>query len=144
MQQEIGVPLLPENKSNYFSVLTVEEIPDSSVDKKDTPEKNELPTRLPRRPKWERRLPEKLEIDVAEPGSNSLYLRVEIENTETQRKQGIRALVDCGATRLFIDWEYVKSNRLPTKKLFCPIPVFNVDGTANEGGSISEVVELIM
>jgi hypothetical protein len=52
--------------------------------------------------------------------------------------------VDCGATRLFINREYVKSNRLPTKKLSWPIPVFNVDGTANEAGSISEVVELII
>ena len=98
MQQEIGVPLLLGNKSNYFNVLTVEEIPDSSVDEKDTPKETELPTKLPRRPKWERRLPEKLEIDAAEPGSSSLYLQVEIESTETQRKQGIRALVDCGAT----------------------------------------------
>ena len=104
------MPLLLENRSNYFNVLTVEEISDSSVDEKDTPKKPELPTKLPRRPKWERRLPERLEIDVAEPGSDSLYLRVEIESTETQRKQGIRALVDCGATGLFIDREYVKSN----------------------------------
>jgi predicted aspartyl protease len=63
---------------------------------------------------------------------------------ETQWKQGIRALVDCGATGLFIDREYVKSNRLPTRKLSRSIPVFNVDGTANEAGSISEVVELII
>jgi predicted aspartyl protease len=105
---------------------------------------SEPPIRPTRRPRWERRLPEKLEIDAAEPGSNSLYLRIEIESTETQRKQGIRALVDCGATGLFIDREYVKSNRLPTRKLSRPIPVFNVDGTANEAGSISEVVELII
>jgi hypothetical protein len=38
----------------------------------------------------------------------------------------------------------VKSNRLPTRKLSQPIPVFNVDGTANEAGSISEVVDLII
>jgi len=136
--------LLLGNKNNYFNVLTVEEMLDSSIEKKDTPEKPELPTKLLRRPKWEKRLPERLEIDAAAPGSNSLYLRIEIESTETQRKQGIRALVDCGATGLFIDREYVKSNRLPTKKLSRPIPVFNVDGTANEAGSISEVVELII
>ena len=87
MQQEIGVPLLQKNTSNYFNVLTVEEIPDSSVDEKDTPKETELPTMLLRRPKWERRLPEKLEIDAAEPGSSSLYLWVEIENMETQRKR---------------------------------------------------------
>jgi predicted aspartyl protease len=139
------VPLLPATSNNHFNVLTVGEISDCFSITKDTSNQNsESPKMLPRRPHWERRLPKRLEIDAAEPGSNSLYLRIEIECTETQRKQGIRALVDCGATGLFIDREYVKSNRLPTRKLSQPIPVFNVDGTANEAGSISEVVELII
>jgi len=97
------VPLLPV-KNNYFNVLTVEEIPEILLlQKTHLPEKEELPPRPPRRPKWERKLPERLEIDAAEPRSNSLYLQVEIESTETQRKQGICAVVDCGATGLFID-----------------------------------------
>jgi hypothetical protein len=96
------VPLLPIK--NYFNVLTVEEIKDDSSVILDTSnEKPELPARMTWKPKWERKLPETLKIDAAEPGSNSLYLRVEIESTETQRKQGIRALVDCGVTGLFID-----------------------------------------
>jgi hypothetical protein len=137
------VPLLPIN--NYFNVLTVEEIKDDSSVILDTSnEKPELPARMTQRPKWEQKLPETLKIDAAEPGSNSLYLRVEIESTETQRKQGICALVDCRATGLFIDREYVKSNRLPTKKLSQVIPVFNIDGTPNEASCISEVVELII
>jgi predicted aspartyl protease len=53
-------------------------------------------------------------------------------------------LVDSGATGLFIDREYVKSNQIPTTKLPQPIPVFNVDGTANTEGSISEVAELLL
>jgi hypothetical protein len=137
------VPLLPIK--NYFNVLMVEEIKDDSSVILDTSNKKpEPPARMTRKPKWERKLPETLKIDAAEPGSNSLYLRVEIESTETQRKQGIRPLVDCGVTGLFIDPEYVKSNRLPTKKLSRVIPVFNVDGTPNEAGCISEVVELII
>ena len=96
------MPLLPTN--NYFNVLTVEEIKDDSSVTLDTSnETSEPPAQMTRRPKWERKLPETLKIDAAEPGSNSLYLRVEIESTETQRKQGIHALVDCGATGLFID-----------------------------------------
>ena len=142
-QQVKDVPLLPTN--NYFNVLTVEEIKDDSSVTLDTSnETSEPPARMTRRPKWERKLPETLKIDAAEPGSNSLYLRVEIESTETQRKQGIRALVDCRATSLFIDREYVKSNQLPMKKLSWVIPVFNIDGTPNEAGCISEVVELII
>ena len=97
------VPSLPGK--NYYNVLTVEEINDDFSITTDTSikERTEPPPRLIGRPKWERKLPETLKIDAAEPGSNSLYLRVEIENTETQRKQGIHALVDCGATGLFID-----------------------------------------
>jgi hypothetical protein len=103
------VSLLPVK--NYFHVLTVEEIKDDSPVILDTSNKKlEPPTRMTRRPKWEQKLPETLKIDVAEPGSNSLYLQVEIESTETQRKQGICALVDCGVTGLFINREYVKSN----------------------------------
>jgi hypothetical protein len=137
------VPLLPVK--NYFNVLMVEEIKDDSSIILDTSnEKPEPLAQMTRRPRWERKLPETLKIDAAEPGSNSLYLRVEIESTETQRKQGICVLVDCRATGLFIDREYVKSNQLLTKKLSQVIPVFNVDGTPNEAGCISEVVELII
>ena len=84
------------------------------------------------------------EIGATELRQNSLYLCVEIESTENQQKYGIRALVDSGATSLFIDQEYVKSNKIPTRKLSNPILVRNVDGTANMAGTISEVAELIL
>ena len=98
------VPLLPNN--NYFNVLAIEEPIESPSAEPDTSSEN--PIKLPRRPKWERHLLEKLKIGAAEVGPNSLYLWVEIESPETQRKQGIRALVDSGATGLFIYQEYVK------------------------------------
>jgi len=100
--------------------------------------------RLPKRPQWERRLQRQPKIGAAEIGPHSLYLRVEVESTDTQRKYGVHALVDSGATGLFIDQEYVKSNQIPTTKLRVAVPVFNVDGTANTAGSISEVAELIL
>jgi len=67
-----------------------------------------------------------------------VYMRCSNQSGIHQEDQESRA------TGLFIDREYVKSNRLPTKKHSCTIPVFNVDGTANKAGSISEVVELII
>jgi len=69
---------------------------------------------------------------------------VEIESTDNQRKYGVHTLVDSGTTGLFINRKYVKSNQIPTTKLPQPIPVFNVDGTANTEGSISEVAELLL
>jgi hypothetical protein len=136
----------PLPSSNRFDVLEVEEINELSSASQIAPSEGTTePSKKERRlPKWERRLPKKLTIAATAPGPTSLYLRVEIESTETQRKHGVRALVDCGATGLFIDREYVKSNRIPTKKLSYPIPVFNVDGTPNESGSITEVVDLLL
>lgn len=97
------------------------------------------------RPRWERRrLPRAYTVASLTPGEAALYLKVEVETIDTQEKRLIRALLDSGATGLFIDREYVKSNRLPTRKLSQPIPVYNVDGSPNEAGSISEVVELLL
>jgi hypothetical protein len=45
---------------------------------------------------------------------------------------------------MFIDQGYVKTHKLSTIPLSKPILVRNVDGTPNEGGSIKEVVELVL
>ena len=55
-----------------------------------------------------------------------------------------RALIDSGATGRFIESEYVKSCRIATRTLSRPIPVFNVDGSPNEAGAITEVVSCIL
>ena len=52
--------------------------------------------------------------------------------------------MDGRATGEFIDCHNAKSNRLHTRKLSKSIPVYNVDGTLNESGSITEVVDLIL
>ena len=61
-----------------------------------------------------------------------------MEETSTE------AMVDTGATGDFIDQDFITRAKLPTHKLSQPIPVYNVDGTLNEAGSISEVVNMIM
>ena len=135
-----NTPLTPH--TNCFQKLVVEKASESASDLPITPEAT--CGRQPRRPQWERRLPRQPKIGMTELGPRSLLLQVEIESTDTQRKYGVRALVDSGATGLFIDQEYVKSNQIPTKKLSQPIPVYNVDGSTNIDGSISEVVELLL
>jgi len=74
----------------------------------------------------------------------SLKLKVELETTDTGEVKSINSFVDSGATGEFIDCHYAKSNRLHTRKLSEPILVYNVDGTLNEAGSITEVVDLIL
>jgi len=97
-----------------------------------------------RHPKWEQQLPSKLVIALVEDGSTSLKLKVELKTTDTGEVKSVNSFVDSRATGEFIDRHYSKSNRLHTWKLSKPIPVYNVDGTLNEAGSITEVVDLIL
>jgi hypothetical protein len=43
-------------------------------------------------------------------------------------------LIDSSTTGCFIAIEWVKLNNIPTCPLTKPIPVYNVDGTANDAG----------
>ena len=45
---------------------------------------------------------------------------------------------------LFIDINYVWSKNLKTRHLPRMIPVYNIDGTPNEAGHITEVIDLIV
>ena len=56
----------------------------------------------------------------------------------------VEALIDSGATGLFIDIQYVRSKNIWTCRLPRAIPVYNVDGTPNEAGHITEVIDLIV
>jgi hypothetical protein len=86
----------------------------------------------------------KFVIAVTKENPTSLKLKVEIETTDTAEKKSISALVDCGATGEFIDRHYTKSSCFNLIKLAHLIPVYNIDGTLNEAGSIMEVVNLIL
>ena len=55
----------------------------------------------------------------------------------------VDSLLDSGATGMFIDVEYVRTQKLQRHPLPRAIPVYNIDGTPNEAGSIKEEVDLI-
>jgi hypothetical protein len=74
----------------------------------------------------------------------SLLVNVEIESTNTTVKQCTQALIDCSATGCFIDIEGAKLNNIPTHPLSKPIPVYNVDGTANDAGAITDIANVIL
>ena len=74
----------------------------------------------------------------------STQVQVQLETLDTRSKLGVTALLDSGATALFLDTRFVKENNLNTRRLARAIPVYNVDGTLNQGGSIQEEVDLIM
>jgi hypothetical protein len=74
----------------------------------------------------------------------SLAVDVEIESTDTAVKRRTQALIDCSATGCFIDIEWAKLNNVPTRPLTNPIPVYNVDGSANEAGAITDIADIIL
>jgi hypothetical protein len=94
-------------------------------------------------PKWEQKLLREL-IVAATPSSHSFDLKVEIQTTDTEEVKTITALLDSGASGMFIDTDYVKEQKLNTRRLSRPIPVNNVDGTPNEAGPIEEIVDVIL
>jgi hypothetical protein len=137
----------PLSKNNCFTALSVEEIPESNT----TPltDKNKIkaisntqkhPPPCVRCPKWERHLPQCYTIVVNIP-LKSLELVISLKTTDTGTIIPMKALLDCRATGLFIGTKFVRQKGLTTKKLSQSIPVYNVDGTLNKAGSISEVWE---
>ena len=140
----------PLSTYNHFEVLAnISDFETTSLDVQKT-EEIPIPIQIPtpsipkrRKPKWEKALPEKLTIATAEGTPNSLSLKMEIETTDTVEKRSITALVDSGATGKFIDRQYAKSCQFDLIKLTQPIPVYNVDGSPNKAGSITEAVSLL-
>jgi hypothetical protein len=74
----------------------------------------------------------------------SLTVEVEIESTDTAVKRCTQALIDCSAMGCFIDIEWAKLNNIPTHPLTNPIPVYNVDSTANDTGAITDIADVIL
>src|SRR5882724_6522443 len=51
---------------------------------------------------------------------------------DSNTPMSVEALIDSGATSMFIDIEFVRSKNIRTHWLPRAIPVYNVDGTPNE------------
>ena len=74
----------------------------------------------------------------------STHIQVHLKALDTGAQLDLKALLDSGATGLFLSTSFVRMNNLNTRRLSRAIPVYNVDGTLNQGGSITEEVDLIM
>jgi hypothetical protein len=74
----------------------------------------------------------------------SLAVDVGIESTDTTVKRCTQALIYCGTTGCFMDIEWAKVNNVPMRPLSKPIPVYNVDGTANDAGAITDIADVIL
>jgi len=137
----ISVPQSPVNK---FTVLTIEDPNTIDSELIDALSLNPPVTALPRKPKWKKRLPKLFAISALNARGTSLLLPVEIGTTDTNELHSVKALLDSGATGSFINQDFVRSKGMNTRTLSHNIPVFNVDGSPNEAGQISEVVDVVL
>ena len=62
-----------------------------------------------------------------------VFLNVTITMMDTHDSIMVKALLDSGATGMFIDQEFVHKSGLKTRVLPYPIKVYNVNGTLNQG-----------
>jgi len=70
-----------------------------------------------------------------------VWLNIGVEKIDTHEGVMIKALLDSGATEMFMDRQIAARHGFKLQKLEKPIAVRNVDGTNNSGGAITHQVE---
>jgi len=73
-----------------------------------------------------------------------VWLDISIKRTDTYKGVIIKALLDSGATGMFMDRKIAAKHKFRLQKLERPIRVKNVDGTYNSGRAITHEVEVNM
>jgi len=124
--------------------LTVEDPNTIDSELVDTPPSIPLISALLRKPKWEKKLPKLFLISALDMRGTSLLLPVEIGTTDMSELHSVEAVLDCGATRSLINRDFVRSKGMNTWTLSHNIPVFNVNGSPNKAGQISEVMDVVL
>ncbi len=71
-----------------------------------------------------------------------LTINIQIEILGNDTKIATTALVDSGCTSSAINRAFVKKHKIPTHATAVPIPVYNANGTRNQGGSITQYTEI--
>jgi len=75
---------------------------------------------------------------------SELMINVGLCTIDTHHMVDVKALLDSGATGMFIDKKFAEGNGIAMRPLNKPIRVYNVDGTLNQGGSITHEVTLMI
>jgi len=73
-----------------------------------------------------------------------VWMNVGIERVDTHKGRTVKALLDSGATGLFMSKGLAQKGGYKLMKLDRPLQVRNVDGTGNSGGAITHEVEVNM
>jgi len=132
---------------NRLAVLDVEEVNTDIHEPIDAPPLSPFTlnrTTQSRKPKWEKRLPKRLSINILNACGMLIILPIEVSTTDTSEVHSVKALLDSGATDNFIDQDFVWTKGINTWSISRPILVYNVDGSPNETGQISEVIDVVL
>ena len=73
-----------------------------------------------------------------------VWLKIGLEKLENHEGVVVKALLNSGATGLFMDTTFAQEKGFKMEKLKNPLLVRNMDGTANVGGAITHQVECNM
>ena len=73
-----------------------------------------------------------------------VWMKVGLEKLDTHEGVTVKALLDSGATGIFIDKDFAEEQGLKLVKLDKPVEVKNIDGTDNNGGRIEYEIKCNM
>ena len=91
---------------NRFTVLDIEEVNTDIHEPIDAPllPPSDLDrTTQPRKPKWEKRLPKQLSVNILDAHRMSIILPIEVSTTDTSEMHSVKVLLDSRAMGNFID-----------------------------------------
>ena len=71
-----------------------------------------------------------------------MFLPMRITSDNNPIEEIVEGLLDSGASGKFIDSDFARDIHAEKKNLKKPIKVYNVDGTPNKRGTITQYVEL--
>jgi len=66
-----------------------------------------------------------------------VWIKVGLEKLESHEGVAVRALLDSGATGLFMNTTFAKEKGFKMERMRKPLMVKNMDGTINVGGAIT-------
>ena len=79
-------------------------------------------------------------VPEIKPSDSHFKIQVLLEGRN--RSALVAAMVDCGATALFISERFVKQHKVRTRPLIRKVRLCNIDGSENRAGSISQTARL--
>jgi hypothetical protein len=65
-----------------------------------------------------------------------------VSTTDTAEDYKLNALIDSGATGLYVDRKWLEEKKIHSRELEFPLHVYNADGSSNSNGKITHEVEL--